>query len=119
MDEKLIKNHMEKLGISREEAIALIQEDKEIDRGAKLYELPEDLKQGAKKARQATRKPNSTPTKREKKVNNDKVHLMKLIETSIGYNPNCESFEFTNPERECLFVYNGVKYKLTLACPRS
>lgn len=117
--EKLIKNHMEKLGISREEAIELINEDKRIDRGEKLYELPKELQAGAKKARQADRKPNSTKAKREKKIDNDKIHLMKLIETAIGYNPNCESFEFTNPERECVFFFNDKKYKLTLACPRS
>lgn len=119
MNETLIKSHMEKLGISREEAIALIEDDKAIDRGADMFGLSADQEKASKKARQGDRKKNSTPTKREKKANNDKLHLMKIIETSIGYNENCESFEFTNPERECVFVYNGVKYKLTLACPRS
>lgn len=117
--EKLIKNHMEKLGISREDAIALIEEDKRIDRGEKLYELPKELQAAAKKARQADRKVSTTKPKREKKIDNDKLHLMKIIESSIGFNPNCESFEFINPERECVFFYNGKKYKLTLACPRS
>lgn len=116
--EELIKKHMKLLDISREEAIALIEEDKRIDKGEKLYELTGEQKAASKKARQGDRKPN-TKTTREKKVDNDKLHLMKLIETAIGYNPNCESFEFTNPERECVFFYNGKKYKLTLACPRS
>ena len=119
MNEKLIASHMAKLGISREEAIALIEDDKAIDKGEKIFELSAEQEKASKKARQGDRKKTTAPIKKEKKVNNDKVHLMKLIETSIGYNPNCESFEFTNPERECLFVYNGVKYKLTLACPRS
>ena len=28
-------------------------------------------------------------------------------------------FNVTNEEREFLFTHNGVKYKVTLACPRS
>ena len=108
----------EKLGIKADEIAEIEATDKEIDRGAKLFELPDDLKAGAKKARQADRKPSERKPK-EKKIDNDKIHLMKLIETAIGYNPNCESFEFTNPERECVFFFNDKKYKLTLACPRS
>lgn len=118
MNEQLIKSHMAKLGISREEAIALIEDDKAIDKGADLFSLSKEQEQASKKARQGDRKKNSTPTKREKKANNDKLHLMNVIKTAIEEN-ECESFEFTNPERECVFVYNGVKYKLTLACPRS
>ena len=119
MDEKLIQKYMEKLKISREDAIATIEDDKRIDRGEKLFELPKELQAGAKKARQADRKVSTEKAKREKKIDNDKIHLMKLIETAIGYNPNCENFEFTNQERECVFLYNGKKYKITLACPRS
>lgn len=119
MDEKLIANHMKVLGISREEAIELIESDKEIDKGAKKFDLDPELEKASKKARQVDRKPSTTKTKREKKVDDDKLHLMKIIETAIGHNPNCDSFEFTNPERECVFFYNGKKYKITLACPRS
>lgn len=117
--EKLIKNHMEKLGISREEAIELINEDKRIDKGEKLYELPKELQAGAKKARQADRKPNSTKAKREKKIDNDKLYLMKVFEYAIKDDDNCNSFEIVNPEREMIFFFNDKKYKLTLACPRS
>jgi hypothetical protein len=28
-------------------------------------------------------------------------------------------FDITNAEREFIFVHNGTKYKVTLACPRS
>ena len=115
--EKLIKSHMEKLGISREQAIELIEEDKRIDRGEKLYELPKELQAGAKKARQADRTPTATKAKREKKVDNDKKYLMSLIAETLT--ANCEGFEFTNEERECLFYFHDKKYKITLACPRS
>ncbi len=97
----------------------MIECDKRIDKGEKLFELSEELAEGAKKARQAPRKQNSTPTKREKKVDNDKLHLMKVIQTAIGYNPDTADFEFINQERECVFNYKGKKYKIVLSCPRS
>ena len=110
--EKLMKT----LNISEAEALEIIKTDKEIDRGAKLFELPDELKAGAKKARQAERKANATPTKRERKVNNDKLFLMETIKNALA---DCDNLELTNPEREMIFHFNGVKYKLTLACPRS
>jgi hypothetical protein len=118
MDEKVAKM-MRLLDISEEEAVAMLEEDKRIDRGEKLYELPPELAGGAKKARQAPRKQPTAPIKREKKVDADKKHLMNIIKTAIGYNANTTDFEFVNDERECLFIYNGKKYKIVLSCPRS
>lgn len=111
-----VEKLMQTLNITEAEALELIESDKEIDRGAKLFELPEELKAGAKKARQAERKANSTPSKRERKVNNDKLFLMETIKNALA---DCNHLELTNPEREMIFHFNGVKYKLTLACPRS
>ena len=48
--ENQIAKLMKSLGISREEAIELMEEDKRIDRGEKLYELAPELQAGAKKA---------------------------------------------------------------------
>ena len=118
MDEKVAKM-MRLLDISEEEAVAMLEEDKRIDRGEKLYELPPELAGGAKKARQAPRKQPTAPVKREKKVDADKKHLMNAIKTAIGNTPNVTDFEFVNDERECLFIYNGKKYKIVLSCPRS
>ena len=53
MDEKLIQSHMKILGITREEAIQLIEDDRRIDKGEKLFELTAEQKQASKKARQA------------------------------------------------------------------
>ena len=55
MDEKLIAKHMKVLGITREEAIQLIEDDRKIDKGEKLFELTPEQKQASKKARQADR----------------------------------------------------------------
>ena len=112
--EELIQNHMRILGISREEAIQLIEDDKRIDRGEKLFELPPELEKGAKKARcvaSADRK--KSTAKREKKVDDDKRHLINHFAEGL------ENVNVINPEREFEFFYNGKKYKLVLSVPRS
>ena len=112
--EELIQNHMRILGISREEAIQLIEDDKRIDRGEKLFELPPELEKGAKKARcvaSADRK--KSTAKREKKVDDDKRHLINHFTEGL------ENVNILNPERELEFFYNGKKYKLVLSVPRS
>ena len=45
--ENQIQKLMKSLNISREEALELMEEDKQIDRGAKLYELDPELEKGA------------------------------------------------------------------------
>ena len=115
MEEK-IQKLMKSLNISREEAIDLIEEDKRIDKGEKLYELDPELEKGAKKARQADRK--KTEVKRERKPKPEKAEICSAMMeglTELGV----EDFNIVNPEREFLFTHNGTKYKVTLACPRT
>ena len=109
------------LDISEAEAKELMEADRAIDKGEKLFELSQEGKQIEKQMRQADRKVDAygKVTKRERKADNDKAHLMKLIETAIGYNPKCEAFTMTNAERECEFLYNGRKFKIVLSAPRS
>ena len=115
MEEK-IQKLMKSLDISREEALELIEEDKRIDRGEKLYELDPELEKGAKKARQADRK--QTTAKREKKAKPEKAELCSAMMAGLGELEITE-FTVTNAEREFLFTHNGTKYKVTLACPRT
>ena len=116
MEEK-IQKLMKSLNISREEAIELMEEDKRIDRGEKLYELDPELEKGAKKARQADRKANTT-TKREKKPKPEKAEICSAMMDGLR-ELGVEDFQITNEEREFIFFRNGTKYKVTLACPRS
>lgn len=116
-DEKLIAKHMATLNISREEAIQLIEDDKEIDRGAKLFELDPELEKGAKKARQAERKA-TAPAKREKKAKPEKAEICSAMMDGLKA-LGVDEFTVNNPEREFIFIHNGTKYKVTLACPRS
>lgn len=108
---------MRKCGMTEEDIADVLATDKEIDRGAKLFELPDELKAGAKKARQAEHKPNSTPAKRERKPNEDKATLLNALFTAVL--PMCDTYKVTNSEREFLFTYKGTKYKVVLSAPRS
>lgn len=121
VNEKLIAKHMASLGISREEAIQLIADDVAIDKGAKLFSLTPEQEKESKKARQADRKPtvyNFDTSKRKRTENTDKRFLIDSLQASlqeVGVN----DVEVTNPEREMIFHFNGVKYKIVLSAPRS
>lgn len=110
------KQALRKCGIPEAEWAELEATDKRIDRGEKLYELDPELEKGAKKARQADRKP-AERKPREKKIDCEKRTLLTLLYEAIL--PFCESYEVTNPEREFSFTHNGKKYKVVLSCPRS
>lgn len=105
---------LRKLGLSEDEIADVIATDKEIDRGAKFFELAPELQAGAKKARQADR--TDTPKPRERKPNEDKATLLNALFSAVL--PLCDTYEVTNSEREFLFTYNGIKYKVVLSAPR-
>jgi hypothetical protein len=110
------KQALRKCGIPEAEWADIEATDKEIDRGAKLYELDSELEAGAKKARQADRKPTERKP-REKKQDADKEALVNAMFSAIL--PMCDSYEVVNAEREFLFTHNGKKYKVVLSCPRN
>ena len=105
---------MKALGMSDEEIADALRTDKEVDRGAKLFEVDPELEAGAKKARRADRK--QTEVKRELKEDADKRQVITSLTSAIG---NVQPKDIINPEREFLFTWNGKKYKVTLSCPRS
>jgi hypothetical protein len=117
-NEKLIKQHIEKWGCTREEAIQLITDDDAIDKGEKLFELDPELAKGAKKARQADRKVSTSATKRVREAKPEKAHICEAMMNGLRHYCVVEEFDITNAEREFLFVLDGTKYKVTLACPR-
>lgn len=107
---------LRKLGLSDTEIAEVLATDKEIDRGAKLFELAPELQAGAKKARQADR--TDTPKPRERKPNEDKRILLEQLVNAVGASPINAECEILNPEREFLFIWHGTKYKVTLSAPR-
>lgn len=111
---------MRRLGMSKDEIKQVLEDDKRIDKGEKLFELSAEQKAVEKKAKNAgTRTTVYQFKKRERKADNDKQFLMQMIETMVSQIENCENFEMTNKERECLFTFNDKKYKITLSAPRS
>ena len=110
--EKALKN----LGLTDEEIADVIETDKRIDKGEKLFELDKELEKGAKKARSAGNCNGYTKANREKKANPDKG---KLIADLLDGIPYAENVEIANREREFTFEYKGKKYKVVLSCPRT
>ena len=108
---------LKNLGLTDEEIIKVIEDDEKIDKGEKLFELPEELEKGAKKARMSGNTKGYTKANREKKVDNDKRFLIETLELALS--PFAENVEIANPEREMTFTHNGKKYKIVLSCPRS
>ena len=110
---------MAKLGCTVEEAVALIEADKKIDKGEKLFELSEDLKQGAKKARQAPRKPITLPTKRERKPDEEKRHIVQYLFDAVTNADWGDTPIIVREEGEIVFDYHGRKFKIVLSAPRT
>ena len=125
INEKMIEKHMKILNISREEAIELIKEDEKIDKMTSATEINSDMSseqvKASKVARQADRKKtvfNFDTSKREKKANPDKRILIENLRASVQAVGGTD-IEVTNLEREMVFKFNNVKYKIVLSAPRS
>ena len=115
-NETLIKKHMETLGISREDAIQLILEDEAVDRMTSVKQIDSDLtdeqRKNAKANRQADRKPTVF------KFDITKRAIIENVRSALAEMGGAE-IDVTNIEREIVFNFNGVKYKITLSAPRS
>jgi undecaprenyl pyrophosphate synthase len=111
---------MKILGLTEQEAREMLEADRKIDKGEKLFELSAEQEKNAKKARSTgTKKPtvyNFDTTKKKRKECPDKQHLMNLLAEALG--AECQKIEVTNKERELTFEFNGTGYRLTLAVPR-
>lgn len=109
---------MRKIGLTDAEILSILATDKEIDQGAKLFELDAELEQGAKKARRADRTDTPKQTKRERKEDADKGILLEQLANAISASPINAKVEIVNAEREFLFTYHGRKFKVVLSAPR-
>jgi hypothetical protein len=109
---------MKKLGMTDEEIADVLESDKRIDKGEKLFELTPEEEKAAKKARQADRKKPTEPVKRERKVDTTKRELIDLLFNTLE-NAAAQNIVIENPERELTFIFHGKKYKLVLSAPRS
>ena len=110
---------MVQLKCTREEALEIIECDKAIDRGERVYfDLdPEAEKQAKKYANTGTRQTNGQKTERKRKENPTKATIIAEISeflTEKGY----EMVEITNKERQIAFKVGENAYELTLVQKR-
>lgn len=112
MTEKDILNVMTNLKCSREEAIEVLQDDEAIDKGAKLFELTPEQKKASKAARMAGGSKRTTPTKRERKVDEAKGAILAECKTTLE-TLGAEITE-VKTETEIAFCLNGEQYTLKL-----
>ena len=112
--ESEILKMMKNLDLTREEAIQLLQDDED----DVSIDLTAEQKKVVKQMAQGDRKKETAPRKRERKPDDDKRHLINLLEIAVGHNPDVSDFEIVNVEREVMFRYKGTLYRLTLMKPR-
>lgn len=114
---KQVQNLMEKLGISEEDALQLIEDDKRIDKGEKLFELTEEQKKNAKKATNVGEKTKKSTKKAPIRKKNDTKALI-ITELSDFLTQNAEivaeNVEIVNAERQISFKIGENSYSLTL-----
>lgn len=121
-DNEIIERNMELLDISREEATQMLEDDRRIDKGEKLFTLTPEQEKASKKARQAGRKKKTTvykfdTSKRKKPENKGKQAIITALTESVE-KLGAENLDVTNNEREFFFELNGTKYKIVLSMPR-
>lgn len=105
--------YMKNLGISREEAIALIADDANdvsVELSKSQVEVVKEMTRttGDKDKRKSTRKPDA-----------DKRFLIEIITDAILYDSGEDGIVVDSDlEREINFTFHGVHYRLTLSKPR-
>lgn len=120
--EKQIAKLMKSLDITREEAIELIQEDKEVDRmtSAKQWEsdLTTEQKKNSKQARQSGKTTIGQKIHREPKVDNDKREIVGMIINALQQDNQTGEIDIENPQRILNFEFKGRTFRIVLSEPR-
>lgn len=111
---------MQNLDCDEETAKEILETDKRIDKGEKLFELSADQKKAEKQARNfGNCNLYTKPQKKEKPTDTDKRFLINLLAETLENIADTGQVEITNAEREMLFTQNGRKFKIVLSCPRT
>lgn len=113
---------MEKLGCSEAEALQIIEDDKAIDKGEKLFELTDEQKKVAKQATSTGTKKH-TVYKFDKKSRKENPIKQQIIEEIFNFITEkadfmAENVEITNKERQIFFKVGENDYELTLVQKR-
>ena len=111
---------MKNLELTYEEALEVLESDKAIDKGEKLFELTEEQKKASKQATITTKTKVDAYGKksvREKKVNNEKIDLINILQNALAEG-GAVDLQTANAEREFTFTFNNTKYKIVMSVPR-
>lgn len=111
---------MKSLDITQEQAEDIIECDKRIDKGEKLFELSQEERQ-VERAMKQTRSVDAygkTRT-REKKEDTDKKAIVSVVADALQGAFEVAELEVGNTERELTFKVNGRKFKIVLSAPRT
>ena len=111
-----VERMMKALGISEQEAIELIEDDKRIDKGEKLFELSAEQKKVAKKMKNSTRAVDAygkTRT-RERKENPTKRMVIELLVECLRNSGEVDNIDVENAEKIINFTIGENTYKLDL-----
>ena len=115
-----VEKMMKLLGVTREEAEQIVKDDAAIDKGEKLFELTDEQKKAAKKARSTGTKKRPTAykfEKRERKPNEVKrwiIERVKILCEGWELNGDALNVSVTNIERQIDFQIDGRNFTLTL-----
>ena len=118
---------LRKLGLTDAEIQQVLEDDKRIDKGEKLFELSAEQEKASKQARNSgTRKAptvyklDNADGKRSRKENPTKAGIIAEIAKFLVENSEnaCENVEITNKERQIAFKIGENCYELTLVQKR-
>lgn len=116
-----IEKMMKLLDISEEEAMELINADKAIDKGEKLFELSAEQKKVEKKMKNAQRAVDAygkTRT-RERKENPQKRMIINLIAEALRNCGECSNINVENIEKIITFSIGEDNFKIDLIKSRN
>ena len=126
-DDKRIEAAM-KLGMSREDALAMLAEDKRIDRGEVMeWDLPPEEHKKAMKYANSDEKKKKAPTAynfdtsgKKRKENPTKAGIIAELARFLTENSEyaTETVEITNKERQIAFKIGDTGFELTLVQKR-
>lgn len=128
IDENQISRIMQGLKCGRDEALAIYEADKAIDRGERMeFDLPPELEKEAKKMANVTERKRKAPTvynfdtsNKKRKENPTKSGIISEIAKFLQEQSEnaCENVNITNPERQIAFTIGENSYELTLVQKR-
>lgn len=108
--EQEIQKHMQVLGLTREQAEQLWEDDNSDFVSEEMAEMERKAK--ANRRYEQSSKPRAK-AKRELKIDEDKVKIINFLMRILA-DSDVSQLEVKNPQREVVFQFNGADYSLTL-----